>query len=89
MDRRCLWLFPTYTLGAMYAAQLFASAKNALPDLDQHILRGDLSALSGWLRQNIWQHGSRFDTDTLIRNASGETLNPSFFRRHLEQRYLG
>ncbi len=81
--------FPTYTLGAMYAAQLFASAKNALPDLDQHILRGDLSALSGWLRQNIWQHGSRFDTDTLIRNASGETLNPSFFRRHLEQRYLG
>lgn len=81
--------FPTYTLGAMYAAQLFASAKNALPDLDQHILRGDLSALSDWLRQNIWQHGSRFDTDTLIRNASGETLNPSFFRRHLEQRYLG
>ncbi|TBL66409.1 carboxypeptidase M32 [Hafnia alvei] len=81
--------FPTYTLGAMYAAQLFASAKNALPDLDQQILRGDLSALSGWLRQNIWQHGSRFDTDTLIQNASGETLNPSFFRRHLEQRYLG
>ncbi|WP_278809857.1 carboxypeptidase M32 [Obesumbacterium proteus] len=81
--------FPTYTLGAMYAAQLFASAKNALQDLDQQILRGDLSALSGWLRQNIWQHGSRFDTDTLIQNASGETLNPSFFRRHLEQRYLG
>lgn len=81
--------FPTYTLGAMYAAQLFASAKNALPDLDQQILRGDLSALSGWLSQNIWQHGSRFDTDTLIQNASGETLNPSFFRRHLEQRYLG
>ncbi|MCE9920722.1 carboxypeptidase M32, partial [Hafnia paralvei] len=80
--------FPTYTLGAMYAAQLFASAKVALPDLNSQILRGDLSPLSDWLRQNIWQQGSRFDTDTLIKNASGETLNPSFFRRHLEQRYL-
>ncbi|MBW7983162.1 carboxypeptidase M32 [Enterobacillus tribolii] len=80
--------FPTYTLGAMYAAQLFAAVRRCHPSLDENIAHGDLSLLFTWLRENIWQHGSRFDTDTLIRNATGETLNPEWFRRHIEQRYL-
>ena len=28
-------------------------------------------------------------TDELVVRASGETLNPAFFRAHLERRYLG
>ncbi|CAH0318650.1 Thermostable carboxypeptidase 1 [Rahnella aquatilis] len=80
--------FPTYTLGAMYAAQLFQTANKAIPTLQDDIVRGDLTALFQWLQQNIWQHGSRFTTDQLMKNATGETLNPAFFRAHLEGRYL-
>ena len=80
--------FPTYTLGAMYAAQLFQSARRALPRLEEDIARGDLHALFDWLRQNIWQHGSRFTTTQLIENATGEDLNAHWFRQHLEARYL-
>lgn len=80
--------FPTYTLGAMYAAQLFQCANHAIPTLQDDIARGDLTALFQWLQQNIWQHGSRFTTDQLIQNATGETLNPGYFRKHLESRYL-
>lgn len=80
--------FPTYTLGAMYAAQLFQSARDAIPGLDQHISNGDLSPLFNWLQQNIWQHGSRYSTAELITKATGESLNPRFFRQHLERRYL-
>lgn len=80
--------FPTYTLGAMYAAQLFQCANHAIPTLQDDIARGDLTALFHWLQQNIWQHGSRFTTDQLIKNATGETLNPAYFRKHLESRYL-
>jgi carboxypeptidase Taq len=80
--------FPTYTLGAMYAAQLFQTANKAIPTLQDDIARGDLTALFQWLNQNIWQHGSRFSTDQLIANATGETLNTEFFRKHLESRYL-
>ncbi|QKJ87227.1 Metal-dependent carboxypeptidase [Paramixta manurensis] len=80
--------FPTYTLGAMYAAQLFQAVKRALPDLTQLIATGDLQPIFSWLEQNIWQHGSRFSTRQLIENATGEDLNPEYFRRHLEQRYL-
>ncbi|CRY53908.1 putative carboxypeptidase [Yersinia intermedia] len=80
--------FPTYTLGAMYAAQLFQSARDAIPGLDQHISNGDLNPLFNWLQQNIWQHGSRYSTAELITKATGESLNPRFFRQHLERRYL-
>lgn len=80
--------FPTYTLGAMYAAQLFQTARDAIPGLDQSIANGDISALFNWLQQNIWQHGSRYPTAELMTKATSEPLNPRFFRQHLERRYL-
>lgn len=80
--------FPSYTLGAMYAAQLFNAAKLALPQLESDIAEGNFTALFDWLSQNIWQHGSRFSTAQLIINATGEDLNPLYFRKHLEARYL-
>ncbi|NEM65098.1 carboxypeptidase M32, partial [Escherichia coli] len=80
--------FPSYTLGAMYAAQLMAAAKRALPQLEANIANGDFSALFAWLQQNIWQHGSRFSTSQLIINATGEDLNSDYFRQHLTARYL-
>ncbi len=80
--------FPSYTLGAMYAAQLFHAARVALPTLDDAIAQGDFSTLFDWLRQNIWQHGSRFSTAQLIENATGEALNVNYFRQHLTRRYL-
>lgn len=80
--------FPSYTLGAMYAAQLFQAARTALPGLDEAIAQGDFSALFDWLRQNIWQHGSRFTTSQLIEQATGEALNSRYFRQHLTARYL-
>lgn len=80
--------FPSYTLGAMYAAQLFHAARRALPSLERDIANGDFTALFDWLRQNIWQHGSRFTTAQLVINATGEDLNPHYFRKHLEMRYL-
>lgn len=80
--------FPTYTLGAMYAAQLFQAVKKALPDLSDRLQHGELQPVFDWLQQNIWQHGSRFPTEQLLINATGEALNPRFFRQHLEQRYL-
>lgn len=80
--------FPSYTLGAMYAAQLMASARRALPQLESDIANGNFTALFDWLRQNIWQHGSRFSTSQLITQATGEDLNIRYFREHLTSRYL-
>ncbi len=81
--------FPCYSLGAMYAAQWFAAMRRAMPDLDAHIGSGQFQVVFDWLRDNIWQQASRWNTDELARRASGEALNPAHFRAHLEARYLG
>jgi len=81
--------FPSYTLGAMYAAQWFASMRREMPDLDARIAAGDLAPVFEWLRASIWSQASRWDTPELVRRASGELLNPAYFRAHLETRYLG
>jgi carboxypeptidase Taq len=80
--------FPSYTLGAMYAAQWFAAMRRALPDLDKRIAEGALSPVFDWLHAHIWSQASRWETPELVRRASGETLNPAHFRAHLERRYL-
>ncbi len=81
--------FPCYTLGAMYAAQWFATIRRNVPDVDMRIAAGDLAPVFDWLRENIWQQASRWSTDELARRSTGEVLNPMHFRRHLEARYLG
>ncbi len=80
--------FPSYTLGAMYAAQWFAVMRRAAPDLDARIEAGDFAFVFEWLRANIWSQASRWETPELVRRASGEALNPAYFRAHLEGRYL-
>jgi carboxypeptidase Taq len=80
--------FPSYTLGAMYAAQWFAAMRRETPDLDARIAAGDLTAVFDWLGRNIWSQASRWETPELVRRASGEPLNPAYLRAHLEKRYL-
>ncbi len=80
--------FPTYTLGAMIAAQLFAAAEAADPDIRPGIAKGDFRPLLSWLRTNVHGHGSRLSTAEVVVAATGRPLDPACFRRHLETRYL-
>ena len=79
--------FPSYTLGAMYAAQFMASMKQTV-DVDNAIRSGDLSPIFTWLSDNIWSKGSLLTTDELVKQATGEILNASHFKQHLANRYL-
>ncbi|MBI3144126.1 MAG: hypothetical protein HYZ18_02415, partial [Pseudogulbenkiania sp.] len=76
-------------LGAMYAAQYFAAIRRQQPDLDVQIAAGNLAPVFDWLEQHIWRQGSRWQTNELVKRATGEALNPAYFRAHLERRYLG
>jgi carboxypeptidase Taq len=80
--------FPSYTLGAMAAAQLMRAARNAVPDLDDALGRGDLAPLLGWLRTHVHGCGSRLGFNALLTAATGKPLDPADFEAHLEARYL-
>jgi len=79
--------FPSYTLGAMYAAQYKATMIQNV-DFDAVIQSGDLSPIFQWLSDNIWSQASLHTTDELVKRATGEVLNAAHFRKHLEGRYL-
>lgn len=81
--------FPTYTLGALMAAQLFAAASAALPDLAIQIRAGDFAPLIGWLRANIHSQGQLKTANELLTEVTGEALSLRPFKTHLERRYLG
>jgi len=80
--------FPTYTLGAMTAAQLFAKAKLDQPDILPAISQGNFAPLLGWLREHVHAQGSLLSTKDLLIEATGEALNADHFKAHLKARYL-
>jgi carboxypeptidase Taq len=81
--------FPTYTLGAMTAAQLFQAARRDQPTLDGAIAAGDLSGLDRWLDERVWSQGCLLETPALVQAATGAALGTEAFLRHLRRRYLG
>jgi carboxypeptidase Taq len=80
--------FPTYTLGAMTAAQLFAAAVRTHPEIPDAIARGDFAPLRAWLRKHIHTRGASVSTRQLLSEATGAPLDARYFKQHLQRRYL-
>ena len=80
--------FPTYTLGAMTAAQLFKAATEADSGIVPGIRTGDFKPLMTWLRRNVHEKGSSLSTRDILIQATGKPLDAEIFKTHLEQRYL-
>jgi len=81
--------FPTYTLGAMTAAQVFGAAKQGRPEIIDGIRAGNFQPLLTWLRENIHSKGSNQPTRQLLQDVTGQPLNTDIFKAHLRHRYLG
>lgn len=80
--------FPTYTLGAMSAVQIFETAKEQIPDLDSQIQNGDFKPLREWLNENIHSLGSLYPTaDDLLTKVTGKPLDPQIFLNYLKEKY--
>ncbi len=80
--------FPSYTLGAMAAAQQWAALERAHPDVRQHMRDGRFVILNDWRREHIWSQASRWSTPELLERATGEKLDARHFTAHLRRRYL-
>jgi carboxypeptidase Taq len=83
--------FPTYTLGAAYAAQMMASITTDLGgrgEVDKLVAGGDHVRIINWLRGRLWSKGSELPTPSLVLGATGSRLNPDFYRDHLMHRYV-
>ncbi len=80
--------FPTYTIGNLASAQIWHAY--CLFDLDHEatIAHGDFGKIRQWLSQQIYQHGSVYPPHELLLRVTGEELNPDYFLRYLEKKFL-
>src|SRR5690606_10278398 len=69
--------FPTYTLGNLYSAQLFAAAEAELPGLSAGFARGQFSPLLLWLRRKVHSRGTVKKSGLLVAEACGAPLSSS------------
>jgi carboxypeptidase Taq len=79
--------FPTYTLGNVYAAQLFAAAERDIGPLEEAFAKGDFGTLRAWLVEKIHRHGKRYQPAELVERATGSAPDPSALIESLSRRY--
>ena len=80
--------FPSYTLGALFAAQLFNAAEAEMGGLDDQFRQGTFAPVVSWLGEKIHSQGSRWTTDELMQRATGAPLSADAFLEHVRSRYL-
>ena len=79
--------FPTYSLGSVMAAQLYAAAEDELGDLETKTKNGEFETLGEWLRENIHRHGQRYETNDLVVEATGEDFSAEAFTDYVTEKY--
>lgn len=80
--------FPSYSLGHMMAAQIYARMKRDLQNLPELIREGRFTPIRDWLGTHIHAKGRLMRTDELLEDVTGSRLTATPFMHHLEERYL-
>ncbi len=79
--------FATYSIGSLYAAQLFASISEKIPAVSHQIGLSESSQVLTWLQQHIYPFGRYYDSEALCKNATGETLNSRYFIEYATRKF--
>lgn len=79
--------FPTYSLGNLYAAQLFSAADRELGGLNDQFAAGEFQPLLHWLREHIHKPGQCFSASELVETVTGEPLGHQALLSQLRSKY--
>jgi carboxypeptidase Taq len=79
--------FQGYTLGNILNAQFYEAALRAQPEIPAQIEQGEFGALHGWLKENIYQHGSKFTASELVERVTGGPMRIEPYIRYLRGKY--
>ena len=79
--------FPTYALGNLYAASLWAAAGRAMPKLEANVKQGEFAPLRAWLREKVHHQGFLHYAEDLVKNVTGRGLTDEDFIAHVKTKY--
>lgn len=79
--------FPTYTLGNIYAGELYARLRAAVPDLDAALAGGDARPAVAWLAETVHRHGALHDPRDLMTMVLGHPPGPEPLVAYLREKF--
>jgi len=78
--------FPSYALGSAYGPQLLNKMEEDLGDVFGDVARGDLSRITGWLKEKIHRHASFVKPTELFESVCGQ-FDAKYFTDYLTRKY--
>ncbi len=79
--------FPSYALGNLYGAQMFYKLLEEKPNVMEAVKEGNFIEITNWLKEKVHIHGSLYTPGEIIKNITGEELNPKYFIDYLKNKY--
>jgi carboxypeptidase Taq len=79
--------FQSYTIGNILSAQFYAAAIKTHPDIPREIAKGEFGTLHGWLREQLYQHGRKFQPSEVVMRATGGPLSTAPYLAYLREKY--
>ena len=78
--------FPSYALGSAYGAQMLHVMQQELGDIYADVEKGDLSRVTGWLREHIHQYASFKKPGQVFEDACGK-FDATYFTDYLTEKF--
>ena len=78
--------FPSYAIGNAYASQIYNTIKKDF-DIEKALENQELNKITDWLGEKIHKYGKLKDTPEIIKEVTGEELNPKYYIDYLKEKY--
>ena len=79
--------FPTYSLGNIYAGELYAKMREDTPSLDGDLAKGDTAGAMAWLGKNVHQKAHLSTPEQIITDAVGHKPDEKPLLTYLERKF--
>ncbi len=78
--------FPSYALGSAYGAQMLTQMEKDI-DIWGPVAKGDLSAVTAWLKEKVHKYGCLLEPGDVVKNACGGEFDPKHYTEYLKKKY--
>jgi len=79
--------FPTYSLGNIYAGELFKVMGDEINDMETMISKGEMGEISNWLGENIHRHGNIYSAPQLMKKVCSKEPDELALASYLQEKF--
>jgi carboxypeptidase Taq len=82
-----LGYFTTYSLGNILSIQLYDTAVKQHPEIPGQVEQGEFGTLHGWLAENLYRHGRKFEPNEMVQRITGEPIQSRSYMTYLKDKF--